>query len=134
MTNSRRKGAAGEREACKALAEHLGLKPRRGQQRAGVDQADIIEHLGGTHCEVKRLKRIAALKYLRQAERDCGTDLPWAMVREDGDVEWTIMVRLKDLAAFIDKVETRHLLDELPSWRTENLTQPSEATSPKTPS
>jgi Holliday junction resolvase len=100
--NSRNKGKAGEREAVKAIAQHLGIDTRRTAQVDGGLSADIIGW-DGVHIEVKRRKRIAALEFLRQAERDTGGGVPIAVMREDGDTEWAVMVRLADLPALCER-------------------------------
>lgn len=98
--NSRRKGAAGELEAAHAWTRATGLEARRGQQFSGSpDSPDLVVAGSRFHPEVKRLGRIAVLKALRQAERDAGPDrLPFALVREDGDTSWAVVVRLERLA------------------------------------
>lgn len=102
--NSRNKGKVGEREAVKALAQHLGLTCRRTAQVDGGLSADLIGW-PGVHVEVKRRKGIAALGFLRQAEDDA-TDgaLPLVVMREDGDTEWAVMCRLSDLRELCARV------------------------------
>ena len=54
MTNSRRKGASGERELAKKLREY-GYEARRGQQYCGSNgDADVVG-IPGIHIECKRL-------------------------------------------------------------------------------
>ncbi len=103
--NSCRKGKAGERAAARALNTVLGTKARRGQQRSGVDVADVIDGIPGTHCEVKWYARIAAINFLRQAERDAPDgDIPYALVRENGDTGWAVLVRLDRLPDIAERV------------------------------
>lgn len=99
MTNSRRKGSAGEREAAAAWRTATGLETRRGQQfSGGPDSPDIVIESGRFHAEVKRLSRIAALKALRQAEADASSEaIPFGLMREDGDTRWAVLVRLDQL-------------------------------------
>ena len=94
--NSIRKGKAGELEACKAIAQHWGTSPIRTAQVSGKFSADIMYALDGTHIEVKRRAKIAALDFLRQAERDTQGDVPIVVMRENGDTEWEVMLRLFD--------------------------------------
>ena len=57
MTNSRRKGADGERELAKKLKEY-GYDTRRGQQYSGANgDADVVG-LPGIHIECKRVERL----------------------------------------------------------------------------
>ena len=53
--NSLEKGKRGEREAAKAMAEHLGCVAKRGvQYQGGVDSPDVVHNIAGLHVEVKR--------------------------------------------------------------------------------
>jgi hypothetical protein len=99
--NSKRKGKAGELDAAHAVRRILGLPARRGQQRSGLDAADIVDAIPGTHCEVKRRKAISTLAFLRQAEHDAAAGtVPYVLMREDGDTRWCIMLRLDQLTGF----------------------------------
>ena len=104
MPNSNRKGKTGEREVA-ALLRSLGLDARRTQQYSGTEgTADLVSSLPGVHWEVKRYARIASLRFLEQAERDClPNDLPVVAMREDRG-EWTIQLRLQDLPRMSEKV------------------------------
>lgn len=95
---SRRKGQKGEREAAAAIRNAIGIECRRGQQfKGGSDSPDIATD-SPLHFEIKRLRRIAILAALRQAESESAADrLPLALVREDGDTEWVAIVRLARL-------------------------------------
>lgn len=85
MTNSRRKGADGEREFARLLTAH-GYPARRGQQHAGgTDSPDVVcERLAalGIHIEVKVYKtcQMSAPAMLAawdaQARADAGERLP----------------------------------------------------------
>ena len=110
MTNGRRKGAVGEREAAKAWTEATSIPCRRGQQfSGGPDSPDLIISGGFVHPEVKRHHRIPAIDALRQAEADAAEGaIPIGLLREDGDTRWTVMVRLdqlKRLAAALQTVQ-----------------------------
>jgi hypothetical protein len=98
---SRTKGVNGEREAAAALAKATGIQCRRsfGQYRSGADAADIVAD-APLHAEVKRLRRIVILDALRQAERTApaGT-VPLALVREDKDTSWAIVIRVDAVPA-----------------------------------
>ena len=106
--NSRRKGKTGELEACKAIAQHWGTMPIRTAQVSGKFSADIMNALPDTHIEVKRHAKIAALKFLRQAERDTKGETPVVVMRENGETEWVVMLRLSDTPQF-----ARNLYDTL---------------------
>ncbi len=57
---SRRKGAAGEREAAAKLNEVLGTHLHRGRQyHGGPDSPDLAGDLPGLHLEVKRCEPLS---------------------------------------------------------------------------
>lgn len=67
--NSRRKGAAGERELAGKLREY-GFTTRRGQQYCGANgDADVVG-LPGIHIECKRVEKLNIFEAMKQAERD----------------------------------------------------------------
>ena len=97
--NSRAKGAAGELEASKAIADTLGVHARRGQQFSGSpDSPDIVTSLKGVHFEIKRVENLNVNKAMDQAARDCGEDAPVLMHRKNR-TPWLITVRLSDIVA-----------------------------------
>lgn len=99
MTNSRDKGARGEREAAKAFQLATGISTIRAAQRSGKEgSADLKTADAKLHAEVKLRERIAALEFLRQAERDAvEPHVPFVLMRENGDTEWVVMCRLGKL-------------------------------------
>lgn len=68
--NGRAKGKTGELEFKDLLREHGWADARRGQQRSGVDQADVIGGPPGVHFEVKRVEALNVWAAFEQAERD----------------------------------------------------------------
>ena len=107
MTNSRRKGANGEREAAKAINAALGIDATR-MGRNGRTAEDIDHAIPGVWVEVKRPARLAWWKYLIQARRDAGEKIPTVMMRPDGDRSWMIAVpvdRLREFAKQITETE-----------------------------
>ena len=58
MTNSRNKGAAGERELAKVLSELLGCTAKRGQQHSGLEGKDVVIGVAGIHVECKRVQAL----------------------------------------------------------------------------
>ena len=97
---SREKGKRGEREFAKIL-EGIGFDARRSQQFSGAaGDADLVTSLPGVHWEIKRYAKVAAVRFLEQAERDSKEDLAVVALREDRG-SWVIMLRadnLEDLA------------------------------------
>jgi len=97
FVNSRRKGAAGERElAAKLRGLFPGLPVRRGQQYSGVGGADVVG-LAGVHVECKRTARLHLYPALGQARRDAKDGaVPVVMWRGNG-ADWVAVVALDDL-------------------------------------
>tara|TARA_R100000654_G_scaffold23479_1_gene45890 strand:- start:1570 stop:1959 length:390 start_codon:yes stop_codon:yes gene_type:complete len=109
--NSRQKGKHGELEAAKAIEEALDCgKMRRSQQYCGkAGDADIVG-IDGIHIEVKRYKRISSIDFLRQAEIDARLgEVPIVVMRENGDKDWVVQVRLKSLKSLSSII---HLIGE----------------------
>lgn len=96
--NSRRKGKQGELELAAVLREAGWPLARRGQQRSGVDQADVIDGPAGVHFEGKRVERLNPWKALAQARHDAPHGaLPVVAARRNGS-EW---VAILDLRSFL---------------------------------
>ena len=92
--NSRRKGAAGERELARLLKEH-GFDARRGQQYSGLGGDDVVG-LPGIHVECKRAERLNVDLAMAQAERDAKEgELP-AVFHRKNRREWLVTMRLED--------------------------------------
>ena len=67
MTNSRDKGARGEREFASYLRAH-GYEARRGvQYQGGPDSEDVTHNIPGVHLEVKRVERLELHRAYKQA-------------------------------------------------------------------
>ena len=103
---SRRKGAAGEREAAEKLNEVLGTKFHRGRQyHGGVDSPDLAGDCPNLHLEVKRVESLALYPALEQARRDAGThQVPAVMHRRNGK-PWVLAVYADDLIRLLDVVD-----------------------------
>ena len=101
MTNSRRKGAVGEREIAKYLREHGFTEARRGQQfKGGADSPDVVG-LTGFHVEVKRVERLDLNAAMEQSIRDCGeNETPIVVHRRNNDY-WKVTMRLDDFMEVI---------------------------------
>ena len=94
---SKEKGKRGEREFAKLLG-NMGVDARRSQQYSGAEgDADLVTSLPGVHWEVKRYARVAAVRFLEQAERDSKQeDLAVVALREDRG-SWVVMLRAENL-------------------------------------
>lgn len=111
MTNSKAKGARGERELSKKLTGY-GWPSRRTQQYCGaVGDADIIG-LPGIHVECKRVERLVLDKAMDQAVSDC-TDgsIPTVMHRKDKG-EWLVTMRLDDWTKLYRSWDGNHVTPE----------------------
>jgi len=97
MTNSKRKGARGEREAAKEIARLFGVETRRGQQFCGGDESpDIVTAIHGVHFEVKRCEALRLIQSLEQAIEDAGEKIPVVLHKRNRQ-PWLAIVRLEDL-------------------------------------
>ena len=95
MTNSRAKGAAGERELAKILREH-GYNTRRGQQYSGANgDADVVG-LPGIHIECKRVQALNLTKAMEQAERDSLDGEAPAVFHRKNREPWRVTMNLED--------------------------------------
>ena len=95
MTNSRQKGARGERELSSKLKEY-GYNTRRGQQYCGANgDADVIG-LPGVHIECKRVERLNLYDAIAQAKHDAREgETPTVFHRKDRS-EWLVTMTLED--------------------------------------
>jgi len=96
---SRNKGKVGEREAVNQVCKQMWgcTDAARTSQFRGDLTPDIDIGLP-IHVEVKRHARIAAVRFLEQAERDSHGKMPEiVLMREDGDTDWIVMCRCKNL-------------------------------------
>lgn len=96
MVNSRAKGAAGEREFAALLRRHGWDHAKRGQQRSGLEQADVVDGPASVHWEVKRVQRLQLRKALDQAIRDCSEgSVPVVAHRANGE-DWQATLPMAD--------------------------------------
>lgn len=95
MTNSRQKGARGERELALELVQY-GYDCRRGQQYCGANgDADVIG-LPGIHIECKRVERLNLYDAIDQAKREKRPgELP-AVFHRKNHCEWLVTIPLDD--------------------------------------
>lgn len=101
MTNSRRKGAVGEREIAKYLREHGFTEARRGQQfKGGADSPDVVG-LTGFHIEVKRVERLDLNAAMEQSIRDSAPDETPIVVHRRNNDYWKVTMRLDDFMEVI---------------------------------
>ncbi len=99
--NSRRKGAAGEREFASYLREQGWLKARRTQQYAGNPEGGSGDVVCGNfpfHVEVKRCQQVKPEEWMRQAKGDAPEGkIPAVFFRRNGEKKWLAIVQADDL-------------------------------------
>ena len=95
--NSKRKGAAGERELAHKLNEY-GFETRRSVQyngKADDGKADLV-NLPGIHIECKRVEKLNINEAMAQAINDAKDgELPTVFHRKNR-CEWLVTMRLDD--------------------------------------
>lgn len=95
MTNSRAKGARGERELAKKLREY-GYESRRGQQYSGKNgDADVVG-LPGIHIECKRVERLNLDMAMSQAIGDAKEGKLPAVFHRKNNEPWLVTMRFED--------------------------------------
>ncbi len=95
MTNSREKGAKGERELARLLRAE-GFDARRGVQYNGSDGSADVVGLPGVHLEVKRVEALRLWDALAQAKADARPgELP-VVAHRKSRCEWVVIQPLKD--------------------------------------
>ena len=94
--NSKRKGAAGERELAKKLNEY-GFSTRRSVQyngKADDGKADLV-NLPGIHIECKRVERLNVSEAMAQAVNDAKGEMPTVFHRKNRE-GWLVTMRLEN--------------------------------------
>lgn len=95
MTNSKQKGARGERELSSKLKEY-GYNTRRGQQYCGANgDADVVG-LPGIHIECKRVERLNIYDAISQAKADKKADELGAVFHRKDRSEWLVTMTLDE--------------------------------------
>ena len=94
----RRKGAQAENEVCKLAAAHgfTGLRTRSGGGQVRGDIAGIP----GVAMEVKRVERGNVSEWMRQAQANCGTDMPVVAHRKSRE-PWLVTLEMDDFLAIL---------------------------------
>ena len=112
MTNSRAKGAEGEREWAKFL-QSRGLMARRGQQfSGGPGSPDVLcQDLPGIHFEVKRVELLSLYKAMNQAVRDAGEHRTPVVAHRRSRKGWLVVMRAEDWIEWAMASEIGDFLD-----------------------
>lgn len=95
MTDSRAKGARGERELAKKLRE-FGFHARRGQQYSGANgDADVIG-VPDIHIECKRVEKLNINKAMRQSLNDARQGETAVVMHKKNEEKWLVTMTLAD--------------------------------------
>lgn len=99
---SRRKGKVGEREVAELLRAAGFGDAKRGQQRSGLDQADVVGGPPGWRLEVKRQEAVQLWAAWAQATADAERqgERPILALRRNQS-PWLAVVRLDELLALL---------------------------------
>ena len=102
MTNSRAKGARGERELANVLKEY-GYECRRGQQFCGANgDADVVG-LPHIHIECKRVEKLNIDKAMQQSMDDArDNEVPVVMHRKDRQ-RWLVTMTMDEWMKFYER-------------------------------
>lgn len=102
MTNSRAKGARGERELAHVLQEY-GYDTRRGQQYSGANgDADVVG-LPHIHIECKRVEKLNIDKAMQQSMEDSReNEVPVVMHRKDRQ-RWLVTMTMDEWMRFYER-------------------------------
>jgi len=98
--NSRAKGAVGEREFAELLRVSGWPGAKRGQQRSGLEQADVVDGPERVHWEVKRVESLNVWQAFEQAARDARHELPVVAMRRNKS-RWLAVLPLEDLLTML---------------------------------
>ena len=114
MINSKRKGAAGEREFANYCKDR-GYDVRRTAQYNGKEldsKADVIG-IPGIHIEVKRVEQLNIHKAMDQAVRDSKNDseIPIVAHRKNG-TKWLITMRAGDWFKLFSKEKKNEIKEK----------------------
>jgi Holliday junction resolvase len=104
----REKGKRGEREIARLLKD-MGFNAHRTQQYCGNtgDAADVVG-IDGFHLEVKRCETTKIHEWIRQAERDCGENVPIVLHRRNGEVWYATMPAIDLFQLIMEGRGTKH--------------------------
>ena len=102
MTNSRAKGARGERELANVLKEY-GYDTRRGVQYNGSDGSPDVVGLPHIHIECKRVEKLNIDKAMQQSMDDAREgEIPAVFHRKDRQ-RWLVTMCLDEWMQFYER-------------------------------
>jgi len=135
--NSRRKGAAGERELASYLREQGWQKARRTQQYAGNPEGgsgDVVCDNFPFHIEGKRCQQIKPEQWMAQAKADCpASKIPSVFFRRNGEKKWLVILQADDVCEIARHIAPPNLKIDLvyPPQYTNTVAQGISVPSPQ---
>jgi hypothetical protein len=130
MVNSKQKGARAERQAAAHLRELGHTKARRGRQyHGGPESPDLADAVPGVHFEVKHTERLELWKAIKQAEEDCGLDVPVVMFKRNRN-PWHLAVRAEYMTHFALNwlINLGFHVGDPPPWQSAGSPKPTSST------
>lgn len=103
---SKRKGAAGEREAAACIQKYFpGSSCHRGRQyHGGPGTPDVVTNIEGLHLEIKRTESLSIYTAMEQAKKDAKDAVPVVLHRRSHK-EWLAVVELPRLPELIQVLQ-----------------------------
>lgn len=98
--NANRKGKVGERELAGVLRDFGFTGARRGQQRSGLDQSDVVG-LPGWHVECKRVETLNVWRAFAQAQRDAPVGTAPLVAMRRNKSPWLVALDLRTFLAIL---------------------------------
>lgn len=101
MVNSRSKGKRGELEFRNVLRSEGWVGAKRGQQRSGLEEADVVGGPEAFHFEVKRVQQLNLRTAFKQAVTDARTRHPVVVHRRNDDTRWLATLDARTLLRMV---------------------------------
>lgn len=108
--NSKKKGAAGERELANVLKDY-GYNCRRGQQYNGLEGEDVVG-LDYIHIECKRVQALNIDEAIEQSKRDATENQLPAVFHRKNNKKWKVTMELQDWIKLYNEYYSSRKLEE----------------------
>lgn len=105
---SRDKGKRGELEARDLFRNHWNAPDcERAGQISGVYSQDLLRAFPGWHLEIKRIRKIGAIRYTEQALKDSGGSAKHLVLMREDRGSWYLMIPFLSAKAFAEDLITQ---------------------------
>lgn len=121
MSCSTSTGSCGERELAGFLRERGWRAAKRGQQRSGLEQADVVDGPAGVHFEVKRVEKLNVWAAYEQAQRDAELSEEPVVAMRRNRSPWLAVVDLGVFLALLRAADRDEVRRVLRSWEIDQL-------------